>query len=416
MFSLNDWKYKNMNIPKLSFFNSFCPKKESLSLKSENVASQTTQQCDLNNVPSGYYSKIEVGTVKPVQQKEAVKHTKNNYIGCLLGGAIGDALGWPVEFRRLSDIRRYYGDEGITDLELVGQKAEITDDTQMTIFTADGLLKSAIKKFDENENPDMSIIYDSYQTWLGTQYGNYKENDNGWISNIKDLYANRAPGTTCTGSLHRGVPGSIEKHINESKGCGGVMRVAPAGLMYYKNPEKAFEVGARCAALTHGGPSAYLPAGVHSAIIANLINGKDLEESIDNSIEILKSYKGNEDTLYLLEKAKEYAASDMPTDTAIRCLGEGWHGDEAIAISVYCALKSPEDFEKALILAVNHNGDSDSTGAIVGNILGAYLGSDKIPEKWKNSVELSSELEQLALDLYNKPSEIENAKERYAIA
>ncbi len=404
-----------MNISQISFSGALFSKKESAPVKSEVVVPQTTQQCDLNNVPNGYYSRIEVSKVKPVQEKEAVKHTQDNYIGCLLGGSIGDALGWPVEFRRLIDIRKHYGREGITDLDLVGQKAEITDDTQMTIFTADGLLKSAIRNFDENENPDMSIVYDSYQTWLGTQYGRYKANDNGWISNIKDLYANRAPGTTCTGSLHRGIPGSIEKHINESKGCGGVMRVAPAGLMYYKNPEKAFEVGARCAALTHGSPSAYLPAGVHSAIIANLINGKGLEESIDDSIEILKGYKGNEDTLYLLEKAKEYAASDMPTDTAIRCLGEGWHGDEAIAISVYCALKSPEDFEKALILAVNHSGDSDSTGAIVGNILGAYLGSDKIPEKWKNSVELSSELKQLALDLYNKPSEIENANERYAI-
>ncbi len=404
-----------MNIGKLSFYGDLFSKKEVSRAKSEFTSPKTKQKCDLNNVPNGYYSKIELKKVAPVQEKEAVKHTKNNYIGCLLGGAIGDALGWPVEFRRLSDIRRSYGESGITDLELVGKKAEITDDTQMTIFTADGLLKSAIKKFDENENPDMSIIYDSYQTWLGTQYGRYKENNNGWISNIKDLYANRAPGTTCTGSLHRGIPGSIENHINESKGCGGVMRVAPAGLMYYKNPEKAFEIGARCAALTHGGPSAYLPAGVHSAIIANLINGQGLEESVDNSIEILKSYEGNEETLELLEKAKEYAASDMPTDTAISLLGEGWHGDEAIAISVYCALKSPEDFEKALILAVNHSGDSDSTGAIVGNILGAYLGSDKIPAKWKNTVELSTELEKLALDLYNKPSQIENAKERYAI-
>ena len=404
-----------MNIKNLGLLSILQQKKDSTSVRKESVIPEIKQECDLNNVPNGYYSKIEVKKVAPVQEKEAVKHTKNNYIGCLLGGAIGDALGWPVEFRRLSDIRRLYGENGITDLELVGKKAEITDDTQMTIFTADGLLKSAIKKFDENENPDMSIIYDSYQNWLGTQYSHYKENDNGWISNIKDLYANRAPGTTCTGSLHRGIPGSIEDHINESKGCGGVMRVAPAGLMYYKNPEKAFEVGARCAALTHGGPDAYLPAGVHSAIIANLINGKGLEESIDNSIEILKGYEGNEGTLHLLEDAKEYAKSDMPTDTAIKLLGEGWHGDEAIAISVYCALKSPEDFEKALILAVNHSGDSDSTGAIVGNILGAYLGSDKIPAKWKNAVELSTELEQISLDLYNKPSEIENAKERYAI-
>ena len=338
----------------------------------------------------------------------------DKFEGCLLGGAIGDALGWPVEFYRLSEIKRKYGEEGITDLKIASDgKAEITDDTQMTIFTADGLLKSAIQNFDETSIPDMTQVYDSYQNWLTTQDSRYKENKNGWISNIPSLYARRAPGNTCTGSLYSGIAGSIEEPTNRSKGCGGVMRVAPAGLMYYKNPELAFEVGARCAALTHGSPSAYLPAGVHSCIIANLVKGETLTDAVDNAIETLKKYNGNEDTLSLLEDAKKLAKSNISPEAAIKMLGEGWHGDEAIAISVYCALKSPEDFEKALVMAVNHSGDSDSTGAIVGNILGAYLGEDKIPSKWKNKVELSTELKQLALDLYNKPSEIENANERY---
>ena len=111
--------------------------------------------------------------------------------------------------------------------------------------------------------------------------------------------------------------------------------------------------------------------------------------------------------------AKEYAKSDIDSETAIKNLGEGWHGDEAIAISLYCVLKSPEDFEKALFMAVNHDGDSDSTGAIVGNILGTYLGEDKIPSKWKNTVELNKELKQLATDLYNKPNDIEEKEKRY---
>ncbi len=375
---------------------------------------QDIRDCNLNNLPNSHYSAMEVQKTMEISDKQDFpKHKTQNYIGCLIGGSIGDALGWPVEFERLHSIHKYYGQNGITELQLVNDKAQITDDTQMTIFTADGLLKSAINDFNEDKNPDMNIIYDSYQNWLKTQYGHYSKNNNGWISNIKDLYSRRAPGTTCTGSLQKGIPGSIETHVNESKGCGGVMRVAPVGLMYYKNPEKAFEVGARCAALTHGSPSAYLPAGVHSCIIANLIQGKTIEEAVDNSIEILKKYSGHEDTLHLIEKAKEYAKSDISSTSAIYNLGEGWHGDEAIAISIYCVLKSPEDFEKALIMSVNHNGDSDSTGAIVGNILGTYLGEDKIPAKWKNSVELSSELRQLALDLYKKPKDIENSMEKY---
>ncbi len=373
------------------------------------------QQTNLSKSPNGYYSQIKVNNIMN-SRNIPKKHTVNNYKGCLLGGAIGDALGWPIEFRSLHEIKRRYGEEGITDLELSGESAEITDDTQMTIFTADGLLKSTLANGGNTDKlPDMNIVYDSYQDWLNTQYGRPNTDNKGWIASIDSLYNMRAPGNTCMGSLRNGIPGSIENHINESKGCGGVMRVAPAGLMFYKNPKLAFETGARCAALTHGSASAYLPAGVHACVIANLIQGKSLDEAVNNSIDILKQYEGHEDTLKLIEKAKQYAKSSIDSETAIKDIGEGWHGDEAIAISLYCALKSPDDFESALKMSVNHNGDSDSTGAITGNILGAYLGADKIPSKWKNSVELSSELQKLALDLYHKPNEIDNSKEKYPV-
>jgi ADP-ribosylglycohydrolase len=345
----------------------------------------------------------------------ANKHSENNYTACLLGGAIGDALGWPVEFSRLSEIKRKYGEKGISDLIKTNGKVEITDDTQMTIFTADGLLKSASKAFDEESMPDMNTVYNSYQDWLATQKNGYTKQQNGWISQIKDLYVSRAPGNTCLGALIEGKAGSIEKPPNRSEGCGGVMRVAPAGLMYYKNPETAFEAGARCAALTHGHPNAYLAAGVHAAIIANMVKGKNAEQSVDDAVEILSKYAGSEKLLSLIENAKIFAKSDISPESAIKTLGEGWHGDEAIAISIYCVLKENQNFEKALIMAVNHDGDSDSTGSIVGNILGAYLGLEKIPQKWREEVELSKELTQIAKDLYNPPSEIENAKERYPI-
>ncbi len=389
-------------------------KNEIKSQEKKTTCDEQAKPFDLNESLNGYYSRIEIKRVEPVSS-DILKHTINNYKGCLLGGAIGDALGWPVEFSSLYSILYEYGEDGIVDLQKNNNKAEITDDTQMTIFTADGLLKSAIKNFNQDKMPDMSIIYNSYQNWLRTQDYRYAKNSNGWIANIPELYARRAPGTTCTGSLEGQIPGSIENPINFSRGCGGVMRVAPVGLMYYKNPKIAFEVGARCAALTHGSPSAYLPAGVHSCIIANIIQGKNIGEAIDNSIEILKTYQGNEDTLTLIEKAKKMAYSSIDPRKAIKKLGEGWYGDEAIAIALYCVLKSPEDFEKALIMAVNHDGDSDSTGAIVGNILGAYLGVDKIPAKWRNSVELAPNIEQLAKDLYAKPKEIKNAQERYPI-
>lgn len=391
-------------------------------VKTDNSGNQQThihkseRNPNILNTQNIYCPLFGIQNIKAISDKTAPKHKLANYTGCLIGGSIGDALGWPVEFEKLNKIKRYYGINGITELELRNNKAEITDDTQMTIFTADGLLKSAVKDFNEESIPDMSIIYDSYQNWLNTQNNIYHANNNGWISNIEGLYARRAPGTTCTGALYNKKPGSIENPINSSKGCGGVMRVAPVGLMYYRNPAKAFEVGARCAALTHGSPSAYLPAGVHACIIANLVQGKTVEKAVDSSIDVLKEYEGHEDTLHLLEKAKEYAKSDMSNERAIRLLGEGWHGDEAIAISVYCALKYSDNFEKALISAVNHDGDSDSTGAITGNILGTYLGIDNIPSKWQKPIELSDELKQIAIDLYHKPEEIYDGNKRYPIS
>lgn len=346
------------------------------------------------------------------------KYALSNYKACLKGGAIGDALGNPIEFDRISSIKRLYGNNGIQDL-LVNSKgfAEITDDTQMTMFTADGIIKAIRKTLDKTKLPDIRTIFDSYKLWFNTQsYVPHIQQGKGWIAELKELYAMRAPGTTCMGSMRGNIPGTIEKPLNHSSGCGGVMRVAPAGLAYHENPEMAFKVGADCAALTHGNPRGYLSAGFLSGMIAHIIGGKNINEAVDATLPILKKYEGNEPVTRLITRAKELAKSDVKPLTAIEELGEGWVGDEAIAISTYCALKEPNNFEKAVQMAVNHSGDSDSTGAILGNILGAHLGMDKIPAKWANKTELSKELEILANDLFVNPKEIENADKRYPIS
>lgn len=344
------------------------------------------------------------------------RYSLSNYKACLKGGAIGDALGWPIEFQRADAIKRRFGKDGIQDLVINSKgKAEITDDTQMTMFTADGLIKSARKNPDLNTMPDMKTVFDSYKLWLQTQFGKVQQTGKGWIAGIKGLYERRAPGNTCISAISSNNPGSMEKAINNSAGCGGVMRVAPAGLMYKDNPELAFKVGAECAALTHSHPRGYLSAGVLSEMIAHIINGKDINQAVDATLQTLEKYDNHEPVTALMKKAQTLAKSDMKPEDAIKEIGEGWVGDEAIAISTYCALKEPKDFAKAVKMAVNHNGDSDSTGAILGNILGAHLGIEKLPEKWTQKIELTDELGQLAKDLYVKPQEIEDAAKRYPI-
>lgn len=386
----------------------FCGNQEH-ALQSANIRQELDNMAQIN-MPV-----ITTSEIRETSDKY-LRHTLANYVGCLLGGAIGDALGAPVEFMSLDEIKQKYGKNGIQDLELNEHgKAEFTDDTQMTMFTAEGLIKSALKGRNIDEQPDYMEIYGSYLGWYITQFKEYKENRKGMLLNTRGLYIKKGPGFTCVRSLKKKTPGCIDEPINNSKGSGGVMRIAPVGLMYYKNPELAFEVGAECAALTHGSPSAYLPAGMHSSIIANLIQGKTINEAIENSIKTLKKYKYNTRTLTLIQNAINLSKCDILPEEAISKLGEGWNGDEAIAIAIYSILKFPNDFKKALLTSVNHSGDSDTTGAITGNILGACLGEDKLPLKWKNTAEFSDILLQLATDLYLKPEEIDNSYNKYAV-
>ncbi len=345
----------------------------------------------------------------------------DRYEGCIIGGAIGDALGWPVEFLSLADIKARYGDEGITGLDIgIGTKAEITDDTQMTIFTADGLLRfiassrekdgavpeSRLKFGSAGQSySDLSVyVYRSYLRWLLTQGEKLPadcqaDNDinNGWLMEIKELHHRRAPGNTCITALRNGIMGTMEKPVNNSKGCGGIMRAAPAGLV--ANREQAFLAGAQVAAITHGHPSGYLAAGALSYIIRCIVDGMDIDQAVDGSITELEKYDGSQECVSAIIKALQLASKGNPDAEKVSMLGEGWVAEETLAIAIYCSLSYRDDFRKAVLLAVNHSGDSDSTGAVTGNILGAYLGAEAIPEIWSYGIELSAELRELAGDL-----------------
>lgn len=331
-----------------------------------------------------------------------MKRNQEFFRGCLVGGAIGDALGWPIEFHRYKDIVKKFGQEGIQDLQgSESRKAEITDDTQMTLFTAEGILRATTREHKKGICHHPSVVYYSYERWLKTQgYPKLKDQDciyDGWLLGVKELHESRAPGNSCLSALSSGKKGTIDEPINNSKGCGGVMRVAPAGMFYLK--KRAFKMAIDFAALTHGHPSGYLSAGALAYIIADIIDGADLEKAVENSLVELSTYENNEECYEALQEAVALSKIDIEPLHAITKLGEGWVGEEALAISVYCALKYKSDFRKALITSVNHNGDSDSTGAITGNILGAYLGVKGIPKEWIEKVELKNEIYEIADDL-----------------
>ncbi|MCL7744280.1 ADP-ribosylglycohydrolase family protein [Guyparkeria hydrothermalis] len=340
---------------------------------------------------------------------DELRPLQSRFRGCLLGGAVGDALGAPVEFMSRSEIEGAFGPDGITDFApAYGGVGRITDDTQMTLFTADGLIRAYVRGSTKGIVHAPSVVRYAYSRWLITQgiepHEDWRPGEDwfGWLDEQRELRHRRAPGNTCITALSRG---ELRDDIadNNSKGCGGVMRVAPVGLNAslgneFIEGDDGFRLGCELAAFTHGHPTGFLAAGALAALIANVTKGDDVETALTKARESLRAEPDCGETLDALDQARDLARSDVSRTDAITRLGEGWVAEEALAISVYCALVA-HDFRDGVTLAVNHDGDSDSTGAITGNILGARWGLESIPAEWLARLELFQVIIELADDL-----------------
>ena len=230
--------------------------------------------------------------------------------GSLVGGAVGDALGYAIEFWGEEQIFGKYGERGITEYELDSftGKALISDDTQMTLFTANGLF------------------------------------------------------------------------VGDTRGA---MRGIQSRPRYY-----------------------YMPAAIVTHIINRIIFGEKKKtlkniviEARDKVAEIFRGDKHLKALTDIIDRAIELSGNEKDDLDNIHRLGEGWVAEETLGIALYCALRYQDDFSAGVISAVNHKGDSDSTGAVTGNILGALLGYDAIEEKWKTNLELIDVIIEMADDL-----------------
>ncbi|MEU4537081.1 ADP-ribosylglycohydrolase family protein [Streptosporangium sp. NPDC023825] len=386
--------------------------------------------------------------------------------GCLLGGALGDALGAPVEFESIKRIRRQHGPDGLTGLvpDWRGKVGLITDDTQMTLFTVEGLIRGG----------DVAAVRRAYLRWLDTQQhrspppadlahdrtatrpaptsssptaNDRPTNDrpardpapalsandpvrSGLLREQEWLYSQRAPGNACLSGLRGrrtaapapfGEPGPVNP---DSKGCGTVMRSASFGLAA-RSARHAFDLAAECAQITHGHPTGYLAAGAFAAIVHFLTENESpaengfltenepggavgsskpdetLARAVRKAMDLLATYPSHEETSLALRGAVSLAARGGPTPEKVESLGGAWVAEEALAIAVYCALThpAPGDVGRALLLAVNHSGDSDSTGAVCGNLLGTLHGEAALPADWLAHLEGRDAITELADDL-----------------
>ena len=271
----------------------------------------------------------------------------------------------------------------------------------MTLFVAEGLIRVFNQERKRGTSPDISVMLNAHWRWLATQ-GELPAREvdpddlHSWLTDIPGLNKRRAPGNACRSSLRSGELGTPVDPINDSKGCGGVMRIAPVGLAWPTDP---FRFGCEVAALTHGHPTGWLASGCLAQIIHEIVNGADLDTAVERSMTVLAQHPGHEETLLALERAEAFAAMGEGTSDEVEGLGGGWIAEEALAISVFCAEVAP-DLESALRLAVTHSGDSDSTGCITGHILGALQGVEAIPGRWLDQLDLRDVVDRAAADLY----------------
>lgn len=365
--------------------------------------------------------------------------------GCLLGGAIGDALGAPIEFLDLAAIRERFGPAGLTDLvPAYGRLGAITDDTQMTLFTAEGLIRAWVRGESRGVGSPPGVVRNAYLRWLRTQdsepirrsehQSEVDTDDEGWLLGERWLHARRAPGNTCLAALRAAFPDAALRAAcsdaalraacsdaalraacadaplqaaNDSKGCGGVMRIAPVGLLPHGGNseggptpiEQVFHLGVELAALTHGHPSGQLPAGVMAATLFGIVHQDlPLPRALEAAMRLARPRAHSGETLAALEAAADLAAAGSPTPEAVESLGGGWVAEEALAIAVYAVLSEPDDLRSALLLAANHSGDSDSTASLAGQLLGAVHGERRLPADWLAALEGRETITRLADD------------------
>ncbi len=361
------------------------------------------------------------------------------FVGSLLGGAVGDALGAPVEFNSQEAILVRYGRAGIIDFDVAhGRRGAITDDTQMALFTAEALQALPLGTPGATMQPDLPRVADvlprlgiAYQHWLRGQGGRsvltprldgseaaalgYPESR---LAGLPAMRSRRAPGLTCLSALEH-MQAFDEPAINHSNGSGAVMRVAPIGLFIAgrvgearlrSDPaalasaiDHAWMIGAASAGLTHGHRAAHQCAAYLAALSLLLAAGRRAAEA-----ELMLNQRVARDptnteirrVLHAVNAACEVARRRLAVGegrtevhaAVLDSLGEGWTADEATAMALYC-LRMAQTLEEGIVTAVNIDGDSDTVGAIAGHLLGAVHGLGAIPPRWREGVEMAPAIE-----------------------
>lgn len=312
---------------------------------------------------------------------------------CLIGGAMGDSLGADIEFLSLSAIHSLFP-AGMADLPPYnGQRGAITDDTQMTLFTAEGLIRAAIRGQLRGICHPPSVVHHALLRWYRTQ-GATPRMDTDDVGLIEDrrLWAQCAPGMTCMSAL-----GAASRYgdpaRNDSKGCGTIMRVAPVALMAAREQVRSLAI--ESSALTHGHVTGHLAAAAWAEMLADVAAGDPIEATAQRIATDYARLDGGAETARAIHAALAAPRDGRPE--TVEGLGGGWTAEDALSIALYACLAG-RDLAESLRIAVMHGGDSDSTGAIAGNMLGVMNPDAVLSHPWASGIQGADIIRRLACD------------------
>ncbi|MBT2452222.1 ADP-ribosylglycohydrolase family protein [Streptomyces sp. ISL-43] len=332
--------------------------------------------------------------------------------GALLASAIGDALGAPVAALDLDALHAAHGPAGLTDPAPgpTAGRSPVTAATQLTLFTVDGLIRAHVRRDTGAWHPPTDL-HRAYLRWAATQHDwgpDERRVDNGWLAQEEWLYARRGPTRACMTGFADEVLGTLDQPKNPTaRDAAATTRSAPFGLLVGWEPALVLQLSVECAAQSHGHPAAYLSAGALAVIVHGLTRGESLDSAVQRALGLLGVRPGHQPVTDALQRALAAVTAGAPSPKTIEALssgdgdgdgdGDGRDAEDVLAIAVYCALVA-ENVAHGLRLAVNHGGDSASTAALCGALLGAQHGETALPAGWLAGLEGRATILELADD------------------
>jgi poly(ADP-ribose) glycohydrolase ARH3 len=300
---------------------------------------------------------------------------KSKFLGCLVGTAIGDALGARREGRGMSR------SEDIVSLAVKLEQLIYTDDTHMTIGIAESLIES--KGFDGEHMAQNFIKNYDAEPWRG--YGPGPPRIFGMIKGGEAWHS-------AANGLYRG--GSF--------GNGSAMRVAPVGLLYSRNLEKLREIAHQSSSITHSHELGKEGAALQACAVALALNSPS-DEEIDREVFLSRLQDFIQDQLYKEKVAqiRELLLGEQDKEKVVAVLGNGIEAPRSVPTALYCFLRQPQSYKDTVIDAVSLGGDTDTIAAMAGAISGAYLGIEAVPSEWRAKLENREYIEALAEKLWH---------------